>query len=94
MTHYVLIDNYTGYVWGEADASDPVEACRIVDTEIGGEARTYEHERIRGSDVSGYFVHEAPSNWTPVDDGQSQREIRRVQTLPIVASVVFKTIAD
>lgn len=95
MTHYVLIDNYSGYVWGEADASDPVEACAKVDRGIGGEGREYEVARIGNSTDSGYHVFEAPADWEPVDDGQSQNEIDRVDSLcRKVAEVKFRTLQD
>lgn len=89
-THYVLIDAYSGFVWGEADAANPIEACRIVDEHIGGEPREYEEQRLDGQ--QGYFVYRAPADWTAVDDGQSQREIERVTALPLAAQVAFKTI--
>ena len=78
MTTYVLIDNNSGYVWGEANASNPIEACAIVDREIGGDEREYSEERIGNSTASGYHVYQAPADWVSVDDGQSQVEIERV----------------
>lgn len=94
MTHYVLIDQDSGFVWGEADASDPIAACTIVDKQISpGIDREYEIvPRLDGR--SGYHVFEAPAGWTEVDDGQSTAEINRVQALPMVASVSFKTQSD
>lgn len=87
--HYVLIDAYSGYVWEEADAPDPITACEIVDDLIGGaEGRDYE-EVYRLDGRSGYFVYEAPADWTPVSDGQSQSEIERVTSLPLVATVAW-----
>ena len=82
MTHYVLIDNHSGYVWGEADAADPVDACRAVDAEIGGEPREYEliSSGAHNTTVSGYHVYAAPSGWREIQDGQSQEEIERVQS--------------
>jgi hypothetical protein len=76
MTHYVLIDHYTGYVWGEADADDPITACVKVDQEIDRTPREYEYRRLDGD--SGYHVYEAPADWKEVDDGQSRAEIERV----------------
>lgn len=94
MTHYVLIDNHSGYVWGEADANDPVEACAAVDREIGGDEREYAVERLGSSTKNGYHVFEAPADWTPVDDGQNQREIERVESAcRKVAEVAFRTAA-
>ena len=72
--HYVLIDAYSGFVWEEADATDPIEACRIVDEKVGGEARSYEREHLHGQ--NGYYVYEAPADWTPVEDGQSPAACR------------------
>ena len=89
-THYVLIDAYSGFVWGEADAETPTEACRIVDEQVGGEAREYE-DVTRLDGMSGYYVYEAPADWTEVTDGQSQGDIERVTALPLVAAVAYRT---
>lgn len=86
MAHYVLIDNCSGYVWGEA--------CRIVDAEIGGDPREYEESNLVNSTVSGYHVHLAPAGWIEVEDGQSEEEIDRVSALPRVTQVAFTRIED
>ena len=92
MKHYVLIDNHSGYVWGETDAVDPIEACSLVDHEVGGYNRTYERERLTGSNKSGYHVYEAPQGWIEVHDGQDSAEIGRVETqCKKAAEVAFKT---
>lgn len=91
MTHYVLIDSYSGFVWGEADADDPVEACRVFDATTSCEPRDYAPVyRLDNSTASGYFVHKAPDGWVPVTDGQDPVEIDRVSALPLVAHVAFR----
>lgn len=93
LTHYVLIDAHSGYVWEEADAETPIDACRIVDQKVGGEDREYEDvSRLDGRD--GYYVYEAPADWTSVEDGQDRSEIERVKALPLVAEVAFRTKTD
>lgn len=92
MAHYVLIDHNSGYVWDEVDADTPIEACRKVDEKLGVHGRDYKPAFANTID-HGYHVHEAPADWTPVDDGQSQAEIDRVSALP-VAAVVTYTIAS
>ena len=93
MTRYVLIDKHSGYVWGEAEADDPVDACRRLDAEIAGNGYVDEHEYCLGNaeqqrDASqGYFVYVAPDDWPEVTDGRSQTEIERVMALPEVAYV-------
>ena len=94
MIHYVLIDNFSGFVWGGADAADPVAACAILDKEVGGEPRKYEITRISNTTESGYLVFEAPADWLPVDDGQSQDEIKRTLALHKVAEVKTRMISD
>jgi len=88
--HYVLIENHSGYVWGECDADNPIDACATVDRQIGGDTRTYEHAMISGTTENGYHVFAAPADWRPVNDGQSQDEIDRVMQLHKVAEVVFR----
>lgn len=93
MNHYVLIDHHSGYVWGEADAKTPIEACEIVDRHVGGDAREYEEvSRLDGE--SGYHVYLAPTGWAEVENGQAQDEIERVEGLRRVADVTFRTIRD
>lgn len=91
--HYVLIDHHSGYVWGEADADDAIEACKIVDIEVGGDAREYE-EVYSLYGKSGYHVYLAPSGWKAVEDGQDDDEIERVIQLPLVATVTYRPARD
>ena len=92
MTKFILIDSYAGFIWGEAFASSPIEACRTVDKSIGGESRVYEefgpNHQIKHDGFSGYFVHEAPDDFV-VTDGQNQGEIEAVEALPLVAIVTY-----
>lgn len=93
MTRYVLIDHYTGFVWGETDAADPIEACRKVDEEVGSEPRTYHRETLTGQ--SGYHVYEAPKLWISINDGQIPSQIERVERdCRKVAEVAFVAIDD
>lgn len=92
MPHYVLVEHHSGYVWGEADAENPVEACRKVDAEHSGEDYEYEigfaNNIKRGEGA--YHVFLAPDDWVPVKDGQSQEELARVDQLPCVAVVITR----
>lgn len=91
MQHYIMINHYTGYVWEEADASDPIEVCRLIDQKISpGIEREY--ERVGRLDCDGYHVYLAGADWVPVHNGQSSTEIARVEALPKVAEVRFKTL--
>lgn len=94
MARYILIENHSGYVWGEADAADPIEACRIVDEHVGGELREYAEAFYVDTSRNAYHVHQAPADWRPVDDGQSQSEIERVAALPRVALVTFRKVKN
>jgi hypothetical protein len=93
--HYVLIEGHSGFVWEETDATDPIEACRLIDQRIGGEAEHYEiaprHDWINGS---GYFVYETPADWKPVENGQDPEEIERVEALNCVAKVTYRKHRD
>lgn len=93
MPHYVLIDAHSGFVWEETDAENPIEACRIVDEKVGTVADEYwEANRSEWTIGNGYFIHLAPSDWTPVEDGQRAGEIERVAALPLVAVVHYRPI--
>lgn len=93
--HFVLIDHYSGFVWGEADATGPIAACEKVDAALNGAGnRTYEHEILRDN-RGGYHVFEAPAGWQAVEDGQDQAEIERVERdCTKVAEVAFTEIDD
>ena len=97
--HYVLIDNCSGYIWGEADAENPIEACQKVDLEIGcGEPREY-HEVFSSelaSNETGYHVFAAPNDWVwdPALDDQDQEIIATVEQWPLAAVVKISTETD
>jgi hypothetical protein len=78
----ILIDEYTGFIWGSARTDDPIEACRQVDAGCG------EHgcgESFSGR--SGYAVYAAPDDFV-VDDGQDPVLIAAAERLPLVAKIV------
>ena len=54
MPRYILINNHCGYIFGEADAASPEEACAIVDADIGSYNREYEEASIDGSPPRGW----------------------------------------
>lgn len=91
MTRYALIDNYTGFVWGVTDASDPIEACALVDAETGDTDRqydTYPARLLERESRSGYRIHKVPDDFD-VEDGQNEDEIERVLSWPCVAGVCW-----
>jgi hypothetical protein len=92
MTRYALIDNYSGYIWGVANATSAIDAARVVDTDIGGDPREYEEvSRFDFANSSGYHVYEVPAGYD-VDDGQSRNEIARLEEVGRhVACISFET---
>ena len=90
MTRYILIDEHSGFVWGDVVAADPIAACRALDEGVGEYGRTYEEigARRRFDGRSGYHVHEAPADFPAVDDGQDQATIDAVTALPLIERVV------
>jgi hypothetical protein len=94
MPRYILIDDYTGYIWGDTadlplfEGSAPhsdesmIAAARALDESIGGESREYEVvSRLDGE--SGYRVYRADVNGSdavPVfNDGQDKAAIEAVE---------------
>jgi hypothetical protein len=96
MTRYILIDSNSGYVWGDAQATDPPAACRAVDEEFMEYGRTYASVYgARALDgVSGYFVYEAPASFPDITDGVQQQFIEAVERLPLVVRVAFRDARD
>jgi hypothetical protein len=92
---YILIDENSGYVWGEAVASDPISACREVDisvNKIGELGRNYiDIGRERFDGRSGYHVYAAPDDFVGGDDGRDPEYINAVERLPLAARVLTST---
>lgn len=90
MARYILIDNYSGFIWGDsADlngkifAGTALEFAKALDESIGGECRTYEEQSgPNASSQTGYHVYRADIDGsdavTIVHDGQDQATIDAV----------------
>jgi hypothetical protein len=95
MTRYVMIDENSGYVWGDAVGSDPVEACRALDAKCGEHERIYDDigwESFNGR--SGYHVYLAPEEFTDCGDGQDPQYIKMVEAFSFVTRVATKGSTD
>jgi hypothetical protein len=90
MARYILIDNNSGYVFGDtADYASarsdltPIEAARLLDESIGELGRTYRETANPRDTSTGYHVYRADvrgSEAVPVvTDGQDQDYIESVQ---------------
>jgi hypothetical protein len=92
MSRYILIDNASGYIWGDsADiggkivTGTPVEVARVLDKDIG-EFTNRTYQIISRSQLStnetGYIVYRADINGSEavplITDGQSQEQIETV----------------
>ena len=93
MTRYILIDTFSGYVWGDTadldchEPADPIAACRTLDEELGISGRNY--FEVSASDQASYEVKEAPDGFPPVIDGRDPETIDRVAELPTVARIAY-----
>lgn len=91
MTRYILIESNSGFVWGEAEAPDPIAACRAVDERLGETGREYREIAGRFDGRDGYVVYTAPAGFAWADgtgDGQSPDVIAQVSALPAAARVL------
>jgi hypothetical protein len=91
MARYILIDNYSGYIWGDsADLNGKIfsgaalEFAKALDESVGEYSRTYtEQSRCGASNQAGYHVYQADidgSDAVPVvRDGQDQDTIDTVE---------------
>jgi hypothetical protein len=88
MSRYILIDNASGYIWGDsADiggkivTGTPVEVARALDEDIG-EFTYRAYQVISRSQLStnetGYIVYRADKTMPIVTDGQDQDQIESV----------------
>lgn len=91
MPRYILIDNNTGYIFGDTaefaqnspHEITPAEAARLLDESIGTHGRVYiEHASAPRTTVTGYQVYRADINGSEavpaVWDGQDQETIDNV----------------
>lgn len=90
MARYILIDNHTGYIWGDsADLNGKIfsgtalEFAQALDESNRDHGRTYtEQSRANSSDQTGYHVYRADIDGsdavTVVHDGQDQETIDAV----------------
>lgn len=102
MARYILIDNNSGYIWGDsADfdgrifSGDALEYAKALDESIGTFDREYEMLRRAPDGASGYHVYRADINGSEavsvVHDGQSRDEIAAVeQGCELVGFVEYK----
>lgn len=102
MANYIIIDRYSGYIWGDTRdlngksvSTDSItEACRLLDESISLRARTYEEvSRLPGD--QGYAVYRVDVNGSEavpvVRDGRDQDEIDAViASCPLVGYVEWK----
>lgn len=90
MPRYILIDNYSGYIFGDSADLDgksftgsPEEFAEALDKSNGAYGRAYEFGIAPPRDTStGYHVYRADDGYDaipPVQDGQNQATIEAVQ---------------
>ena len=93
MARYILIDNYSGYIWGDTGDLDgpardesPIAAARRLDQHVGGEPREYEEHGYGyrpASNEGAYHVYRADIGGSEavalVHNGQDQEMIEAVE---------------
>ena len=93
MSHFILIDNFSGYVfgdtrdlagWSNSDDLGAADACRMLDESIGQHGRGYEQVSRLASNETGYIVYRVDidgSEAVPVvHDGQDRETIEAVES--------------
>jgi hypothetical protein len=88
MKRYVIIDNNSGFVWGDAKAESPVEACALICSGLSGEPDCEYEEVSSFNGRSGFVVYEMAGELHEDYDGQDQEVIDLVSSWPLVARVV------
>jgi hypothetical protein len=92
MARYILIDNRSGYIWGDsADMNGkiftgtPIEFAAALDASNGEHGRDYIEVDRLGSTESGYHVYRGDVNGSEVvpivEDGQDEDQIESVERL-------------
>lgn len=87
---YAIIDNHTGFVWGQTTAATPIDACQAIDLDISpGILRRYSEISISEASSPHYIVYETPAGWH-CDDGQDQAQIDECLRFPLRAYVGYQ----
>ncbi len=79
MTRYVVTCIHTGIVMGDKEAETPAEACRLLDSDGGIEAASYDghppDSRAARDARTGYLVYVAPDGYgrNVRDDAMAKR---------------------
>lgn len=88
MKKYIMIENNSGYVWGEMEAETAEKACQALHTRIGGHGPDYEERpRPEFSNETGYHVYDGRNfdiDAVGGGDGQNKQLIEAVSALPKV----------
>ena len=93
MARYILIDNNSGYIWGDSadfaagrpgEINSPIDAARILDESLGEFGRRYVEMRHNPrTTATGYDVYRADINGSDavpvVQDGQDPDTIAAVE---------------
>ena len=87
MTRFAILESNSGYVWGVVDAENALDACSVLDREIGADRGEGAYESAGFSDLNAtrgvYDVRTAPVGFD-VPDGQDEAAIETVNALPRV----------
>ena len=76
---YILMDNHSGYIWGDTLAKDPIDAARWIDEQAREYGRRYEECLTLATNETGYLVYVAPPDHPAIDDGQDEDQIAAVE---------------
>lgn len=76
---YILIDNASGYIWGDLHAATPVDAAHALNESNGEYGRAFEDGYSLAANEGGYWVYLAAAAIPKVDDGQDAELIERVK---------------
>lgn len=89
MTRFAILETNSGFVWGVVDAADAIEACRVMDADIGSRGRTYSEGSVSDlrTTAGAYDVRIAPAGFD-VDDGQDADAICAVDAMPRAAIIL------
>jgi hypothetical protein len=90
MKHYVIIENNSGFIWGDTLADNPEHACALICRGISGEPECEYEEVSRRFNFgdSGFFVFEVIGKLPKDYDGQDQEIIDMVGAWPLVTRVM------
>lgn len=89
LKRFILISPRNGYIYGDVQATTPINAARVLDQQVDNGRYLYSEHATGTEMADSYLVYDASgSDMAEVTDGQDADQIQRANRLPFVCIVM------